>query len=97
MQNREDRALTLKPKEALALLRKGESETVEFKESFDRQVIETLTAFANSRGGRVLLGVLDSGEVKGVEVGKESAQNWINQVKQSTGNWFHFRIQKASD
>jgi predicted HTH transcriptional regulator len=38
--------MTLKPREALALLRKGESETVEFKECFDRQVIETLAAFS---------------------------------------------------
>lgn len=78
--------MSLKPSEVLALLRKGESDTVEFKESFDRQVIETLAAFANTKGGSVLLGVSDSGEVAGIEVGKESAQNWTNQIKQSTGN-----------
>jgi len=48
---REDKRLNLKPKEAMALLRKGESDTVEFKENFNRQVIETLAAFANTKGG----------------------------------------------
>lgn len=36
---------------------------MEFKDTFDRQVIETLAAFASSAGGRVLLGITDSGEV----------------------------------
>jgi ATP-dependent DNA helicase RecG len=78
--------LTTTPKGLLSLIRKGESETVEFKQGFDRDVIETLAAFANSRGGSVFVGVADSGEVVGIEEGKETVQNWVNQIKQSTGN-----------
>lgn len=37
------------------MLSAGESETVEFKLSFDREAIETLVAFANTSGGKVLL------------------------------------------
>jgi predicted HTH transcriptional regulator len=40
---------------------KRESQTVEFKKSFNEDVIETLVAFANTKGGRVLIGVADSG------------------------------------
>lgn len=33
------------------ILRSGESQTVEFKESFDRESLETVVAFVNTRGG----------------------------------------------
>ena len=62
----------------------GESVTLEFKSSFDREVIETLTAFANARGGSVLIGVTDSGEVRGIDLGKESLQDWLNRIKLNT-------------
>ena len=47
------------------IIRSGESETVEFKESFSDAVIETLSAFANASGGMVLVGIADDGTVKG--------------------------------
>ena len=62
----------------------GESETVEFKNSFDREVIETLAAFANTKGGKVFVGISDKGKVTGVQLNKESVQTWINQAKQLT-------------
>lgn len=67
-----------------AEIRSGESETVEFKSGFDKEAIETLAAFANSKGGKVVVGVSDSGEIRGVLIGKETVQNWINQVKLNT-------------
>jgi ATP-dependent DNA helicase RecG len=66
------------------MLNAGESETVEFKLSFEREAIETLVAFANTSGGKVFIGVSNKGEIKGTEVGKETVQNWINDVKQYT-------------
>ena len=66
------------------MLNAGESETVEFKLSFDREAIETLVAFANTSGGKVFIGVTNKGEIKGTEVGKETVKNWINDVKQYT-------------
>jgi len=58
---------TLTTKQSLALLKRGESETVEFKKAFDREAIETLSAFANTHGGRVFVGVSDTGQVLGVD------------------------------
>ncbi|MBI5756856.1 MAG: ATP-binding protein [Nitrospirae bacterium] len=46
----------------------GESETVEFKTSFDREVIETLVAFANTKGGKVFVGISDNGKAAGVQI-----------------------------
>ena len=37
----------------------NESETVEFKQSFQAEVNETLVAFANAKGGSVYIGLLD--------------------------------------
>jgi len=61
----------------------GESETVEFKKSFGKDAIETLTAFANTKGGNVFLGIF-GGNVVGVPCGDESLQTWANEIKQKT-------------
>ena len=42
-------------KEAISrIIRLGESETVEFKENFDKETVETVSAFANTKGGMIL-------------------------------------------
>lgn len=41
------------------LIKTGESETVEFKEKFDERCIESLVAFASTRGGVIFIGVSD--------------------------------------
>ena len=63
---------------------KKESAIVEFKASFNEDVIETLVAFANTKGGTVYVGVSDKGKVQGITIGKESIQNWINEIKNKT-------------
>ncbi|MDP2334979.1 MAG: ATP-binding protein [Bacteroidota bacterium] len=40
--------------------------------------------FRLAKGGTVYVGVTDSGEVKGIQIGKETIQNWINEVKNKT-------------
>ena len=66
------------------LITQGESARVEFKTSFQKEVIEALAAFANTQGGSVLLGVSDSGAIVGVTIQAETVQGWINQCKQAT-------------
>jgi ATP-dependent DNA helicase RecG len=44
----------------------GEGYHIEFKESLDKSFIEEVCAFANSRGGKVILGISDKGIVKGI-------------------------------
>ena len=65
-------------------LPKKESLTVEFKTSFNEDVIETLVAFSNTKGGTVYIGVSDKGKAQGITVGKETIQNWLNQIKGKT-------------
>jgi len=68
----------------LELIDRGENALVEFKSSFQKEMIETLTAFANTQGGAVLMGVGDTGKIVGVSVQTETVQAWVNQCKQST-------------
>ncbi len=62
----------------------GEGLTVEFKASFDKEVLETAVAFANTKGGNILIGVSDRGEIKGVQIGKETMKDWANQISQAS-------------
>jgi ATP-dependent DNA helicase RecG len=66
------------------LIEAGESHTLEFKTSFDKAVVESLVAFANARGGTVLVGVTDAGGIKGVTLGKETLNEWLGQIKSAT-------------
>jgi ATP-dependent DNA helicase RecG len=70
--------------EIMDFIRKGESEGIEFKENFDKETIETAAAFANTKGGIILIGFSDEGEVKGIQIGKETLKDWSNQISQST-------------
>lgn len=67
-----------------ALIQQGESETLEFKQSFDKEAIETVCAFANAKGGQILIGVTDEGALKGVQVSDETIQQYLNQIKTQT-------------
>lgn len=70
--------------EITELMKKGESENIEFKENFDKETIETAAAFANTKGGIILIGFSDKSEVKGAHIGKETLKEWANQISQST-------------
>lgn len=66
------------------LIHQGESQTVELKESFDNEAIETAVAFANTKGGDILIGVSDKKQVKGVQIGNDTLKDWANRISQST-------------
>jgi len=66
------------------IISQGENETVEFKQSFSKTVIETLVAFSNTKGGQVLIGIDNSSTVKGVSISEETVQKWLNEIKQNT-------------
>jgi len=71
-------------KELQRIIHKGENDTLEFKQTFNKAVIETLVAFSNTRGGSILIGVTDVKNIVGVSIHKETLQKWINEIKQNT-------------
>jgi ATP-dependent DNA helicase RecG len=66
------------------IIRQGENETVEFKRSFSKAVFETIIAFSNRAGGKILIGVDDHGIITGITPTQETVQRWINEIKQNT-------------
>ena len=66
------------------MIEAGEGENLEFKSSFNTEAIETLVAFANASGGKVLIGINEKHGLSGVSINPESVQNWINEIKTKT-------------
>jgi len=54
------------------------------KSSFNAETIETLVAFANTKGGTVYVGIADSGEPTGISTEKETFAQWLNEIKTKT-------------
>lgn len=77
------------PSNITEMINSGESETVEFKESFGSDSIETIGAFTNTRGGALLLGVKDSGEVCGVKTGKKTLEEIAHRINEVTDPRLH--------
>jgi len=72
------------PNNIQQIVQQGEGLKIEFKTSFNSETIETLTAFANAKGGMVCVGIKDNGDFVGVQLGKESIRQWINEIKTKT-------------
>ena len=82
--NLRQRKKKMNKQKLMGLLESGESETLEFKSSFNKAVIETIVAFSNTKGGRLILGCNDQKKIIGISIKKETVQNWINEIKQNT-------------
>ena len=85
----------------LLLVAEGESQTLEFKQSLSsgaqREAIESLVAFANTEGGRVLLGVQNDGTVRGVQIGMDTLERLANKIRQHTYPSLPATIETAKD
>jgi ATP-dependent DNA helicase RecG len=83
------------------LIKEGESETLEFKPSPSQmdKIMESLSAFSNTKGGVVVIGVSDKGEVLGVDIGKRTIENLANWIKQNTDPTVYpsIRVEEIND
>lgn len=71
-----------------------EREGVELKSSLSlvNEVIESVAAFANTRDGKIVIGVDDAGRIIGVQIGKGTIENLTNRISQNTDPKIHPRI-----
>jgi len=60
------------------ILQNGENNSVEFKQSFQKEVIESIVAFANAKGGKIFIGVDDAGEIIGLESSTSGKAGGLN-------------------
>jgi len=66
------------------IVKSGENQEVEFKESFGQQKTSKLIcAFGNSYGGIIVFGVTDNGRIKGVESNLDELQRKISAANQN--------------
>src|SRR5260370_31452544 len=76
----------MSPEEILRLIREGENDRVEFRAELPPGdlIARTLAAFANSEGGTLLLGVDDSGQIRGLSQEElVDAKHRLNQIGSS--------------
>lgn len=65
---------------------KKESENLEFKKSVGewKEIVETVAAFSNTSGGRIIVGVSKSGKIVGMEIGKSTIEDLTNKIVANT-------------
>jgi len=70
-------------KQIKSLVKQGESNTLEFKTSTATltSAFDTICAFLNGEGGRVLIGVKDKGQIVGQNVTDNTRREIANKIK----------------
>ena len=68
------------------LIHKGETESLEFKESLrlKEELGQAISAFSNANGGSILIGISDAGTCIGVEIGRNTLEELANYIKRNT-------------
>ena len=68
------------------LITQGESQKMEFKTSLSSRkgIGQTISAFSNTHGGVILIGIDDNGKIIGVNSGKNTLETLANWIKQNT-------------
>ena len=84
----------MKTKGLSKLIGARESMTVEWKPSLSQinEIIESITAFSNTEGGRLFVGISKDGKAVGVSIGKDTIENLVNRVAQHTEPKIHPRV-----
>lgn len=75
----------MEPNQVVSVIRGGESQEVEFKQSFHsaHEIAKAICAFANTLGGMLLIGVSDKKEIIGIREDPDSLQQQISAANQS--------------
>ncbi len=63
----------------------SESQNIEFKQSWRDEYIKWLSAFGNTDGGKLYIGVDDNGEIKGIDNAKKLLEDIPNKVRDILG------------
>jgi ATP-dependent DNA helicase RecG len=71
--------------EIYALLEDDEKENVEFKSSLElNAIIKAISAFSNKRGGTILVGVSNTRDIVGVDIGSNTVEKLASDIRRET-------------
>ena len=78
----------------IKMIKQGESEVLELKESLSvkEEIGNTISAFSNTKGGMIIIGINDFGETIGLNIGKNTIEQLANYIKQNTDNSIYPKI-----
>ena len=83
-------------KELLELVETGEGYALEFKESLSSPIGKDICAFANSSGGKIVLGVKDNGNIKGYKLSNKDRARLIDIIQSIKPN-IEIKIKEIED
>ncbi len=83
-------------KELLEFVQTGEGYTLEFKEGLSNSIGKEICAFANASGGKIVLGVSDTGTIKGYKL-KNSEISQIQDIARNMDPPFSVNIEQVDD
>ncbi len=63
----------------------SESVLLEYKEELNEGVFKTISAFSNTKGGKIIIGVTNKGNVKGINISNKEFENFVNRVVNLSG------------
>lgn len=72
-----------------------ETKDIEFKENFSEEILKTLSSFANTEGGKVLVGYSDKGEVLGINIDNKNLQAITDKIVSKLGIHPNIKIKKV--
>ena len=76
--------MTMTEKELEIIIKEHEMQTLELKESFGVECIETACAFANAHGGYIIIGVDNTGNPTQTQLRTEALRDYENRIATST-------------
>jgi len=68
------------------LISKKESDNLEFKSSLSesKKIIQTISAFANTTGGNIIIGISPNKKILDLQIGEATMENLANKIKENT-------------
>ena len=63
-----------------------EQKNIDYKEKFGDRVLRDLSAFANTEGGTVIIGISENGEIKGINLTNKELERITEKNSRKTGN-----------
>ena len=74
-----------------------ETRTIEIKETITNTFLKTVSAFSNYNGGKILFGIDDSGQVKGLANVKQACLDIENKINDSISHQPDYTLEEQKD